>query len=337
MSDTSFSMLCTLCVFIITLIMFLILINYRNNFLTGTNDAVIRGLLLERNSLLDLLGKDCDNPQLINYWHGYSGPVTDDYSLNSPGKIGTNSGASVGSDTRSQPNGADNHVNLEGSTVERSQPMNSKELSSTIEASIVRVILPNAVGSGVIINENTILTNRHVVAELAHGELFITSKALGGEVIHARVVALTPNDHFFNPDFAILKADHILKNVIPIPIADDPEPLDQIVAAGYPFLTTRSDINQVVPNLVLTTGSVSVLQPQRNGTNWVIHTAPIEPGSSGGGLINRCGVLVGLNTLIGFDHDSRGRTLYALSASSIKKFLDSTREKYISTSSKCGS
>ena len=86
----------------------------------------------------------------------------------------------------------------------------------------------------------------------------------------------------------------------------------------------------------MTAGEVSVLQPQSNGSSWVIHTAQISPGSSGGSLVNRCGSVVGVNTLIGSGKDmADGRALYAMSSKSLMSYLDSVGEKYKHSDSIC--
>ena len=104
-------------------------------------------------------------------------------------------------------------------------------------------------------------------------------------------------------------------------VGDDPQPLESVVAAGYPGLTIQTDSNEIIPDVVYSQGDVSVVQPQSNGVSLVIHTANISPGSSGGPLVNRCGTVVGVNTFVSNGDESTGRALYSLSGKTLAGFL----------------
>jgi len=192
--------------------------------------------------------------------------------------------------------------------------------------SVVRVVVPMGpeqmmTGTGFAISPDTIVTNRHVVEQAREGQLFVTSKYLGAEPVRARLLVTTANSQFGNSDFAVLQIDNG-KPLTSLNVGDDPQPLENVVAAGYPGLTIQTDSNDTIPDVVYSQGDVSVVQPQSNGTSLIIHTANISPGSSGGPLIDRCGTVVGVNTFIASGGDEfSGRVLYSLSGTTLSAFL----------------
>jgi S1-C subfamily serine protease len=151
-------------------------------------------------------------------------------------------------------------------------------------------------------------------------------------------VAVTKDSDIANPDFALLKVEQVPAGVRQLAIATEPQVLQTVVAAGYPGSDIRGDTNVVTPNTVFSQGEVSVLQPQSDGSTWVVHTAQIAPGSSGGSLVDRCGSVVGVNTQgrIG-ETMHEGRTLYALSALTLKKFLTEMGVNYTAAAGSCAS
>jgi hypothetical protein len=53
-------------------------------------------------------------------------------------------------------------------------------------------------------------------------------------------------------------------------------------------------------------------------------------------LVNRCGNVVGVNTFIGAQEDKfSDRSLYALSATALRTFLDQNGQSYTKMSSEC--
>jgi S1-C subfamily serine protease len=138
----------------------------------------------------------------------------------------------------------------------------------------------------------------------------------------AELVASSLDSTIGNLDFAVLVVRGG-KSLVPLPVGDEPSPLDSVIAAGFPGLTVSSDPDGVSPDVVFSQGEVSVVQPQPNGVGLVIHTANIAPGSSGGPLLNRCGVLVGVNTFVGTGDQADGRALYSLSPAALADYLTS--------------
>ena len=279
------------------------------------NKELITGIIAEKERVNRLLVEECDGPGVSSFRRNEIGPLPANDSLVKP--------------TNSLPA-------LHGAV------LTPDEISSLLQASTVRVLVPkkNRTGSGFFIDDQTIVTNRHVVQGASDSEVFIASKMLGAQPIRATILSASTNIQSMSnrPDFALLRISSPIIGVRALTIGDDPRPLQSIVAAGFPALSTRLDSDQTIPNIILTTGEVSVLQPQPDGGTWIVHTAQIAPGSSGGSLVDRCGSLVGVNTrgAIGETmHD--GRTLYALSGSTLRKFLSGMGAGYKEVAGSCGS
>lgn len=146
---------------------------------------------------------------------------------------------------------------------------------------------PRALGSGVIIDERGyVITNEHVVRDAAR----LTVILHDGE---EREATLVGQDWPFT-DLAVLKIPEGGLTAIPL---GDYEALvlgQRVIALGHPL----SDVSSTV-----TVGVVSGLQRrwQRNGIfmeDLIQTDAAVNPGSSGGALINTLGQLVGIPTTV---------------------------------------
>ena len=151
-------------------------------------------------------------------------------------------------------------------------------------------------GSGVVVTpDGYLLTNSHVVNGAGRGaELRVRTTA--GDVVPAQVVGDDPAT-----DLAVVKVDAAAlpaRRGAPVTVAIDaaarPRPGQLVVAIGNP-LGFESTVS---------TGVVSALGRSLRGRDGrlidgvVQHTAPLNPGSSGGPLLDARGRLVGINTAI---------------------------------------
>jgi S1-C subfamily serine protease len=145
-------------------------------------------------------------------------------------------------------------------------------------AAVVQVETPDKRGSGFFIAPDTILTNVHVVS----GNSYVTIRRSGGAVTTAYVGATAPDF-----DIAVLKVA-------------DPSPTQAFLAlgsattlrAGQEVLAIGSPLG--LQNSV-TRGIVSGLRQM--GQVLVIQTdAALNPGNSGGPLLDRSGAAIGINT-----------------------------------------
>jgi S1-C subfamily serine protease len=143
-------------------------------------------------------------------------------------------------------------------------------------------------GSGFVISPSgVILTNAHVIS----GAVKIEVAFANNQTVSARVVGKDPDD-----DLALLKVNPDGLTLVPLPLgnSDTVAVGDPTYAIGNPFGLPRS----------LTTGVVSALQRSIQAPNDfeidnVIQTdAPLNPGNSGGPLINAQGEVIGINSQI---------------------------------------
>jgi S1-C subfamily serine protease len=275
-------------------------------FYDGRTADIVAGLQTERNHLKEILDGSCTSEEMKAYGNGGLGPLSPNTQISPP--------------SLTSPN-----PNL----------LPQDTLVGQLQSAAVLVRNGNYMGSGFFIDAQTIVTNRHVIENSKKGQagetkLTVASQALGG-VVSAQVVTATQNANIGSADFALIRIERPSTGVKPLPIAPDPIPLQHVVAVGFPGSGIQSDANRALPSPIFTSGDVSVLQPQPTGVSLVIHTADISPGSSGGALVDRCGGVVGVNTFVFGDANRfESRRLYALSAVSLRKFLEASGQRYSS-------
>ena len=111
--------------------------------------------------------------------------------------------------------------------------------------------------------------------------------------------------------------------------ANDSLKLQSVVAAGYPgdilqtdgqFQALLSGDAAAVPDLTVTSGSVSTEQDMGGVAAVVMHSAPISQGNSGGPLVDMCGRVVGINTFV--RRGSLRNLNVAIASSEVLEFLD---------------
>ena len=123
-----------------------------------------------------------------------------------------------------------------------------------------------------------LLTNSHVVRECASVDVLLPS----GETVSARVVARDTRN-----DLALVSVSHPFLSVAsfrrnPIRSGED------IIALGYPYRgLLASDVNVSV-------GIVSAMAGLLNDTSQLQISAPVQPGNSGGPLLDQTGAIAGV-------------------------------------------
>jgi S1-C subfamily serine protease len=140
-------------------------------------------------------------------------------------------------------------------------------------------------GSGVVINaKGEILTNAHVV----EGCQTITVRLA---FANSEAGVLVANDE--KNDLAVVRVMAIGKPPTSIAVFREGAPIragDSIVALGYPLSgLLSSDAN-------LSVGNVSALAGLRDDSRYLQISAPVQPGNSGGPLLDASGHLVGIVT-----------------------------------------
>jgi hypothetical protein len=181
-------------------------------------------------------------------------------------------------------------------------------------------------GTAFFVAPDLLLTNRHVVAPADPQRIMVTSRALG-QARQARVLAQSSAP---GRDYALLQ-------IVPqagdrprvLALCTKAEKLENTVAAGYPMLLTQDDpkfrallegkATDAVPELIFSQGVVSVVFERQPPV--IAHTAVLSQGNSGGPLVDRCGRILGINTMIKRGTQSLHQGNYALSASDVVQFL----------------
>lgn len=169
-------------------------------------------------------------------------------------------------------------------------PCTDENAIGIVRRSVVRISTDDAVGTGIVVGDNQILTNAHVVE--GHEKVRVESQDGAGEGTVVGTDAVI--------DLALIRA---ATHALPAVNFADPsslKPGQRLLAIGYAL---------DLPGEPSTTGGIFSALREIDGVHYVQTDAPINPGNSGGPLFTQCGDVVGLNTSgnragIGFAIDS---------------------------------
>lgn len=196
-----------------------------------------------------------------------------------------------------------------------------------ISKGVVLVIAGRFTGSGFFIAPDLVVTNQHVVKEERQAK--VASQAVG--VLDAQVVATSGSGL---DDYALLKVQP-QSGVVPFKLTTKSELMQNAIAAGFPSLVMGTDdafgslirgdassATRLVPNF--TAGIVNHLQPHEDArVTFVVHSADISQGNSGGPLVDMCDRVLGINTFGRADDRLPVTARYALGSDGIAAFLSS--------------
>ena len=161
-----------------------------------------------------------------------------------------------------------------------SQPGTPAQIYQQARDAVVRISAPGSGGSGSVIGaKGWIITNAHVVGTNVSVNILTTD---GGT---HRAQVLQRDDRM---DVAYLKTEEDLQ-LTALPIADSAHLRvgEQVYAIGYPQTSVQVD-NQAFTSGIVSGISADLIQTQ----------VPLNPGNSGGPLLNALGCMVGLNTRV---------------------------------------
>jgi S1-C subfamily serine protease len=178
-------------------------------------------------------------------------------------------------------------------------------------------------GTGIIVaRDGLIVTNNHVVRECVDVS------------VHDRdgtVTAATVKAHDEHNDLALLKVSREWPAAARFRSGAGIRPGDGVVAIGYPL----SGIIGSESEASVTTGTVSALSGLGNDTRYLQLTAPVQPGNSGGALLDMSGRLVGVVTaklnaiaVAGVTGDIPQNVNFALKDTVVRSFLDANSVDY---------
>ncbi len=167
-------------------------------------------------------------------------------------------------------------------------------------------------GSGVIIKSNGyIVTNNHVINGAEKLEVTIN----GNKAYNAKVIGSDEST-----DLALLKIDETGLDAIKFGDSDDLKVGEWVLAVGNPFGFTSTVTAGIVSAKSRSIGSAT--HSRQMGIDAFIQTdAAVNPGNSGGALVNTKGELVGINTAIYSQTGNYAGYSFAIPTSIVKKVI----------------
>jgi Do/DeqQ family serine protease len=166
-------------------------------------------------------------------------------------------------------------------------------------------------GSGVIIKSNGyIVTNNHVVD--GADELEVT--LYDNRKFKAKLIGRDPNT-----DLAVIKIEETELPVLTYANSDDVRVGEWVLAVGNPFNLTST----VTAGIVSAIGrSIDILEEQYKIESFIQTDAAVNPGNSGGALIDTEGNLVGINTAIASRTGSFSGYSFAIPVNIMSKIVE---------------
>lgn len=170
-------------------------------------------------------------------------------------------------------------------------------------------------GSGVIIsNDGYIVTNNHVVAGSKQIEVVLNDK----RTFEAEVVGSDPNT-----DIALLKIDAKDLPVVVFGNSDDLKIGEWVLAVGNPFNLTSTVTAGIVSAKAR---DINIINAEMKIEAFIQTDAAVNPGNSGGALVNTRGELVGINTAIASQTGTYAGYSFAVPSSIVQKVVGDIRK-----------
>jgi serine protease Do len=172
-------------------------------------------------------------------------------------------------------------------------------------------------GSGVIISDDGyIVTNNHVIEDATNIEVVMNNN----QRFYAKLVGTDPNT-----DLALLKIKGHNFPFVRYGNSDDVLPGEWVLAIGNPF-----DLNSTVTAGIVSAKArnIGILRDQNqfNVEAFIQTDAAVNPGNSGGALVNLNGDLIGINTAIATSSGAYQGYSFAIPVSLVKKVMDDLLE-----------
>lgn len=168
-------------------------------------------------------------------------------------------------------------------------------------------------GSGVIISDDGyIVTNNHVIEGADKIQVHLNDKRM----MEARIIGRDPST-----DIALLKVDASGLPSMPFGNSDEVKVGEWVLAVGNPFNLTSTVTAGIVSAKAR---SINILQQDANRDIFPIESfiqtdAAVNPGNSGGALVNAAGELIGINTAIASQTGSYAGYSFAVPVNIAKK------------------
>lgn len=170
-------------------------------------------------------------------------------------------------------------------------------------------------GSGVIISDDGyILTNNHVINNADEVEVVLNDK----RSYYAEVLGTDPNT-----DLALIKIDAEDLAYIPYGNSEEVQVGEWVLAVGNPFNLNST----VTAGIVSAKGrNIDILREEYAIESFIQTDAAVNPGNSGGALVNTRGELIGINTAIASNTGSYAGYSFAVPVNIAKKVVDDILE-----------
>ena len=170
-------------------------------------------------------------------------------------------------------------------------------------------------GSGVIISaDGYILTNNHVVNNADEVEVVLNDQ----RSYSAEVLGTDPNT-----DLALLKIDEENLAYIPYGNSENVQVGEWVLAVGNPFNLNST----VTAGIVSAKGrNINILREEFAIESFIQTDAAVNPGNSGGALVNTRGELIGINTAIASTTGSYAGYSFAVPVNIARKVVDDILE-----------
>jgi len=170
-------------------------------------------------------------------------------------------------------------------------------------------------GSGVIITPNGfIVTNNHVIDGADEINVVLNDK----REFKAKLIGTDPST-----DLALLKVDAVDLPVLAFSNSDNLKLGEWVLAVGNPFNLTST----VTAGIVSAKSRDIGINPDQMRIESFIQTdAAVNPGNSGGALVNTRGELVGINTAIASQTGSYSGYSFAIPANIVQKVVSDLKE-----------
>ncbi len=166
-------------------------------------------------------------------------------------------------------------------------------------------------GSGVIITDDGyIVTNNHVVENAEKVEVTLNDN----RTFSAKVVGTDPST-----DLALLKIDEKGLPYVPYGNSDNLKVGEWVMAVGNPFNLTSTVTAGIVSAKAR---NIGILPDQFKIESFIQTDAAVNPGNSGGALVNTRGELVGINSAIASNTGSYTGYSFAIPVNLVRKVMD---------------
>jgi Do/DeqQ family serine protease len=172
-----------------------------------------------------------------------------------------------------------------------------------------------AAGSGVIISEDGfVVTNNHVIESAVDIEIVLNDN----RKFSAKVIGRDPNT-----DIALLKIDARNLSVLSWGDSEMLKLGEWVLAVGNPFNLTSTVTAGIVSAKSRSIGIMGGKMPMES---FIQTDAAVNPGNSGGALVNSRGELVGINTAIASQTGSYSGYSFAVPATIVRKVVEDLRK-----------